>query len=84
MRTVIRRRFICKLIEIKTELKEKRLPEFYIYRVCNHVQLQESFSYRMKASLYLKDKGRLFLVLFGHSLKIDSRPKVPILTSKSP
>jgi len=80
MRTVIRRRFVCKMIEIKDTAREKPVPQFYLYRISNHLQQQESFFYRTKASIYLKDKGRLFLVLFGHSLKIDSRPAISILT----
>jgi len=82
IRTIIRRRFVCKLIEIKEKLKEKPLPKFYVCRITNHIQKQESFFYRIKASLYLKDKGRLFLVLFGHSLKIDSRPAIPSYLKK--
>ena len=78
MRTVVRRRFICKMFEIKTKLKQKPLPQLYLYRVCNRAQQQESFSYRMKASLYLENQGRLFLVLFGHSLKIESRPAISV------
>jgi hypothetical protein len=82
VRTIISRRFICKLIEIKEKLKQKPLPQFYVCRVTNHTQQQESFFYRTKASLYLKDKERLFLVLFGHSLKIDSRPAIPTYLKK--
>ena len=80
MRTTIRRHFICKMIEIKGALKDKPLPQVYVRRMCDHAKQQESYFCRMKASLYAKSKGKLFLVLFGHSLKIDSRSIVTILS----
>jgi len=80
LRTVVRKHFVCKLIEIDEVPSIKPLPQVYISRICNHLKQQESFSCRMKASLYAKTKGRLFLVLFGHSLKIDSNPIIRALT----
>ena len=79
MRTTIRRHFVYKATEINDILKQKPLPQVYIRRVCNQNQQQESFFCRMKASLYARSKGRLFLILFGHSLKIESKPIVTII-----
>ncbi len=72
MRTVIRRHFIYKAIEIKDNFRARPLSQIYIRRDCNSVKHQERFFCRIKASLYAKCNGRLFLILFGHSLKIDS------------
>jgi len=74
MHTTIRRHFVCKVIEIKDGFVEKPLPQIYVCRICNHAQQQERYFCRMKAGLYVRSNERLFLVLFGHSLKIDLRP----------
>ena len=76
--TTIRRHFVCKVFEITDIFKEKPLPQVYVCRNLDRVRRQKSFFCRMKASLYTKSKGRLFLVLFGHSLKIDSKPVVSL------
>ena len=78
MHTTIRRHFVCKVFEIKDIFKEKPLAQVYISRNLNRIRHQKSFFCRMKASLYAKNKGRLFLILFGHSLKIDSKPIVSL------
>lgn len=74
MRTIIRKHFVYKVMEIDDAPKQKPIPQVFVFRVCNHLKQQERFFCRMKASLYAKSKGRIFLILFGHSLKIDSRP----------
>ena len=79
--TTIRRRFICKVIEIENTPKNRTSPQVYVCRNCNHNQQRESFLCRMKASLYAKSNGKLFLVLFGHSLRIDLRPATPTFLS---
>jgi hypothetical protein len=78
MCTTIRRHFVCQAIEIKDTFGEKPLPLVRIRRICNHIHRQESLFCRMKASLYAKSNGRLFLILFGHSFKIESRPVISI------
>jgi hypothetical protein len=74
MLTIIRRHFIYKVIEIKGALKEKPISQIYIRRICNRVKKQESFFCRLKGGLYAKSNGRVYLILFGHSLKIDLKP----------
>ena len=78
VRTTIRRHFVCKLIEIKNVPQQRPLPQVFVCRTCNHSKQQESFLCRMKASLYAKSNGKLFLILFGHSLKIDLKPVIPV------
>ena len=80
MRIVIRRHFVCKVIEISDTFIEKPLSQVYVSRICSYRQQQERFFFRMKASIYARSKGRLFLILFGHSLKIDSRPAIKIIS----
>ena len=80
MRTVIRRHFVCKVIEIGDALRKKPLTQIYIRRIYDHIQQEKILFCRMKGSLYAKSKGRLFLILFGHSFKIDLRPVIPVLT----
>ena len=80
VRTTIRRHFICKVIEITGGIKKRPLPQVYVRRTCNHVYQKESYFCRMKASLFAKSNGRLFLILFGHSIKIDTRSIIAVLS----
>ena len=75
MRTIIRRHFVCKVIDIDDHFLEKPLPQIFIRRICKPIRQQKSLFCRMKGSLYASSKGRLFLILFGHSFRIDLRPK---------
>jgi len=74
MLTIIRRHFVYKVIEIKGALSEKPTSQIYIRRICNLVRKQETFFCRLKGGLYAKSNGRVYLILFGHSLKIDLKP----------
>ena len=74
-RTIIRRHFVYKIIDINDcDLSERPAPEVYVRRICNHFKRQETFFYRLKSSLYAKSNGRVYLILFGHSFKIDLEP----------
>jgi hypothetical protein len=74
MLTIIRRHFIYKVIDIKGALREKPTSHVYIRRICNRAKKQETFFCRLKGGLYAKSKGKVYLILFGHSLKIDLKP----------
>ena len=71
VKTIIRRHFIYKVIEVNNKFKKSSSPEVYICRTCDHLRQQERLFCRLKASLFFRNKERLFLVLFGHSFKID-------------
>jgi len=75
MLTTIRRHFVCKIIEIKGDVRQKPVSQIYVRRNCNHTQKQKSLFCRIKGSLFAESNGRLFLILFGHSFKVDLRPK---------
>lgn len=72
MRSIIRRHFICMLKEIKDEHNiEKPLPHVRIVKEHNTREQREKFFCKIKGSLCAVNKGKLFLVIFMHSLKID-------------
>jgi len=72
VRSIIRRHFVCIVREIQdTGHKEKPLPYLYILKEHNSKEQREKFFCRIKGSLYAVNNGRLFLILFTHSLKIN-------------
>lgn len=70
VRSIIRRHFVCLAREIKDNRAERPLPYLYVLRKHNPREQKEKFFCRIKGSICIVDKGRLFLVLFMHSLKI--------------
>ena len=70
MRSVIRRHFVCIVKEIKGKHINRPLPYVYVLKEHNRRKQREKFFYRIKGSIYAINKGRLFLILFMHSLKI--------------
>ena len=72
MRSIIRRHFICIVKEIEDERNiQKPLPHVHIIKEHNTKECRERFFCKIKGSLCAVNKGRLFLVIFMHSLKID-------------
>lgn len=71
MRSIIRRHFVCILKEIKDEQLHRPLPYVYVLREHNNREQKERFFCKIKGSIYAVNKGRLFLILFMHSLKIN-------------
>jgi hypothetical protein len=70
--SVIRRHFIYMLKEIKNEHHiEKPLPYLYVLKEHNTIEHKEKFFCKIKGSFCAINKGKLFLVVFMHSLKID-------------
>ena len=72
IRSIIRRHFICMLKEIKDEHNiEKPVGHVHIVKEHNTLEQRERFFCKIKGSLCAVNKGKLFLVIFMHSLKID-------------
>jgi len=71
VRSVIRRHFVCMVKEIKDNRAERPLPYVYVLKEHNSKEHKEKFFCRIKGSIYAVSNGRLFLILFMHSLKIN-------------
>ncbi|MDD2680229.1 MAG: hypothetical protein PHO03_05490 [Candidatus Omnitrophica bacterium] len=70
--STIRRHFICMVKEVKDGQNiEKPAPYLYVLKSHNTKEQREKFFCKIKGSLCAVHKGRLFLVIFMHSLKID-------------
>lgn len=70
--SIIRRHFICMIKEVRNEDNlEKPLPYLYILKERNEKEQKERFFCKIKGSIYVMNKGKLFLIVFVHSLKID-------------
>ena len=78
VRSIIRRHFICLVREISPKHQGERInkvaPCVYILRQENSKEQKKKFLCRIKGSVYAVNKGRLFLILFTHSLKINLVP----------
>ena len=70
VRSIIRRHFVCIVKEIKDSQIQRPSPYLYILKERNTRDHKEKFFCRIKGSLCAVSNGRLFLVLFMHSLKI--------------
>jgi hypothetical protein len=71
VRTEIHRHFVSIVKEVKDKQLEKPLSYIYVLRARNNKEQKERFFCRIKGSMYLVNNGKLFLVLFMHSLKIS-------------
>ena len=74
VRSIIRRHFVCLMKEVKSFDMPKPAPYLYVLKQRNSREQQEKFFCRIKGSLYAVNKGRLFLIIFTHSLKINLMP----------
>ena len=74
VRSIIHRHFICIVKEIKDKQVSKPKPCLYVLKERNSREQREKFFCRIKGSIYAVHKGRLFLILFMHSLKISLTP----------
>jgi len=73
-RSIIRRHFVCMIKEVKYLPLAKPVPYIYVLKQRNTKEQKERFFCRIKGSVYVICKERLYLVLFMHSLKIDLLP----------
>ena len=71
VRTTVRRHFIYFAREIQDSDVKKSTPYLFVLKERNTKEKREKFYCRMKGSVYAVCQGRLFLVQFMHSLKIN-------------
>ena len=71
VRSIIRRHFVCIVKEVKDCPTERPLPYLYVLKERNSKERKEKFFCRIKGSVYAVSGGRLLLILFMHSLKIN-------------
>lgn len=69
--SIIRRHFIWTVKELKGNPVGSPPPYLYILKVRDTREQRERFFCKLKGSVYLAHKGKLFLVVFMHSLRID-------------
>lgn len=75
VRSIIRRHLVCMVKELNPNCEvNKPLPYLYVLKEHNNREQREKFFCRIKGSLYAVSNGRLFLILFMHSLKITLVP----------
>lgn len=71
VRSIIRRHFICTVKEINANEEEKLPPYLYVLKERNIKEQRQKFFCKIKGSIYAILDGRLFLILFMHSLMIN-------------
>lgn len=71
IRSIIRRHFVCIVKEINDSKIDKPLPYLYVLKEHNKKEQKERFFCRIKSSIYAVNNGKLYLILFMHSLKIS-------------
>ena len=71
IRSIIKRHFICMLKEVDDEELQPPEPYLYVLKARNTREQKEKFFCRIKGSLFAIKQGKLYLILFMHSLKID-------------
>jgi hypothetical protein len=71
VRSVIHRHFICVVKEVPGNKKiEKPQPHLYVLKERNTQERKEKFFCKIKGSVCAIYKGRLFLLVFMHTLNI--------------
>lgn len=70
VRSVIQRHFICIVREVETTGVERPEPYLYVLKKHDSKGQQEKFFCKVKGSIYAVNQGKLFLILFMHSLNI--------------
>ena len=80
VRSIIRRHFICMVKEVKSEGIDKPAPYLYVLKEHNSKEHKEKFFCKIKGSVCAVNQGRLFLIVFMHSLRIDllSTPQIVV------
>ena len=70
--SVIRRHFVYILKEAKDENEAERpVPSVHILKERNTKEHREKFTCKLKGSMLVQNNGKLFLVIFMHSLSIS-------------
>ncbi len=72
MRTTVRRHFAYIVKEINPEMKvEQSKPELFVLKEKSTHSRAERFSCRLKSNILATYQGKVYLIIFMHSLKID-------------
>jgi hypothetical protein len=71
VRTIIRRHFVYLVKEIQGGQIQRPLPYLYVLKEQKSKEQKEKFFCRIKGSVCAISNGKLYLILFMHSLKID-------------
>ncbi|MFH1269514.1 MAG: hypothetical protein ABIH75_00455 [Candidatus Omnitrophota bacterium] len=74
VRSTIHRHFACIIKEVQEKDVSKPKPYLYVLKEHNSREQKEKFFCRIKGSIYAVHKGRLFILMFMHSLKISLVP----------
>jgi len=69
--SVIRRHFACIVKQIQDKNIEKPKPHVYVLKEKKNKEKREHFFCKVKGSLIAENKGKLFLILFVHTLSIN-------------
>jgi hypothetical protein len=70
VRSIVRRHFVCLVSEVTAEQVQKPVSYLHIVREKNSLEQREQFFCRLKGSILAVNNGRLFRIMFVHSLKI--------------
>jgi len=71
VRSIIRRHFICMVREVASQDMQKPAPFLYVLKEQNTKEQRQRFFCKVKGSICAINRGRLFLIVFMHTLKID-------------
>ncbi len=71
VRSIIHRHFVCIVKEIEDNKVGRPSPYIYVLKEHNTEEQKEKFFCRIKGSIYAVNNGRIYLILFMHSLKIN-------------
>ncbi|MCX5712446.1 MAG: hypothetical protein NTY47_05180, partial [Candidatus Omnitrophica bacterium] len=70
VRSIIRRHFIYMVKEVNSASHQKPEPYLYVLKARDTKAQTEKFLCRIKGSVFAVHNGKLFLIIFQHSLKI--------------
>jgi hypothetical protein len=70
LRSAVRRHFICMVKEMDAGKGQKPESHLYVIKEHNAREQKERFYCRIKGGIWAVAKGKLYLVLFMHSLRI--------------
>lgn len=71
VRNIIQRHFICVIKKVEDNEMKQLKPFLYVLKERNTKEHKEKFFCRIKGSMFVINKGKLYLVLYNHSLKIN-------------
>lgn len=69
--SVVRRHFSCMIRQVEKADVVKPVPYLYVLKERNTREKREHFFAKIKGSLLAVNKGKLFLIIFVHTLSIQ-------------